>query len=47
MRHIKNVSNLLKLSIWMEKLGRKMYFKLIYVKNVKAAFEEVVTMATA
>ena len=44
---IENESNLLKLSIWIEKLEIKMCFKQIYVKIVKTAFEKVVTMATA
>ena len=31
----------------MEKLESKMFFKQIYVKNVKTAFEKVVNMVTA
>ena len=44
--NIKNVPNLLKLSIWIEKLENKMCFNQIYAKIVKTAFEKVVAMAT-
>ena len=41
-RNIKNVSNIFKLNIWLEKLEIKMYFKKIQVKIVKMAVEKVV-----
>ena len=46
-KSIDNVSNLLKLSIWKQKIEIKVYFKQIYVKIVKTAFEKVVAMVTA
>ena len=46
-KNTKNASNLLKLSILIEKNEIKMYFKQIYVKAVKTAFEKVAAMATA
>ena len=39
--------DLLNLSIWIEKLENKIYFKQIYVKIVKTDFEKVVAIATA
>ena len=45
-KSIENISNLLKLSIWIENLEIKMYFKQFYVKIVKKAFKKVVAMAT-
>ena len=45
--NIENVSNLLKLSTSIEKLENKRYFKQIYVKVVKTAFEKVVAMESA
>ena len=46
-KNVENVSHLLKLNISMEKREIKMYFKQIYVKILKTAFEKVVAMSTA
>ena len=42
--NIETVSNLLKLSIWIEKRENKLYFKQIYVIIVKTTFEKVVAI---
>ena len=44
-RNIKNVSNIFKLNIWLEKLEIKMYFKKIQVKIVKWLLKKWLAMA--
>ena len=46
-KNIENVTNLLKVIIWIVKLEMKMYFRQIYVKIIKTAFVKVVAMAMA